>query len=203
MDAGDWDTRYAAEPTLWGEGPNTVVAAMVEGLPPGRAVDLACGNGRHAWWLANAGWHVTAVDFSATAIEHGRQRGAVTPGTVDWVVADALHWEPAAPVDLVLVAYWQARAADLVPALRRSIGWLAPGGRLLYLGHAFENHEHGVGGPTDPAVLPRVADLVEAAQGARVHALHHVERTTDSGRAIDVLLLASPWLAAPAVDASG
>ncbi len=72
--AADWDERYA-EDRQWSAEPNRLVAELLTGLPPGDAVDLAAGEGRHALWLAGLGWRVTAVDFSAT----GLARGAAGP----------------------------------------------------------------------------------------------------------------------------
>lgn len=192
MDATAWDERYRTEATLWGSGPNAVVERVIADLSPGDAVDLACGNGRHALWLAQRGWHVTGVDFSAEAIAAARSR----PGATDvrWVVADVTDWSAAAPVDLVLVAYLQLPVPVLGELLHRARGWLRPGGRLVYLGHARENLEHGVGGPSDARLLPSVADLAAALSGSRVDALHHLARPTDAGTAIDVLAVVRPWV---------
>ena len=76
MDASEWDRRYAAADLVWSAGPNAVVAREADDLPPGRALDLASGEGRNAIWLAERGWRVTAVDFSAVATERTRQLAA-------------------------------------------------------------------------------------------------------------------------------
>ena len=102
MQAADWDARYAAQ-QQWSAEPNALVAELLADLPPGAAVDLAAGEGRHALWLAGRGWRVTAVDFSATGLDRGRSR----PGAdrVTWVTADVLTWNaPPGSLDLVLVA---------------------------------------------------------------------------------------------------
>lgn len=190
MDARTWDERYAAEPQMWG-GPNPTVVASLSGLRPGRAVDLACGDGRHAAWLAQRGWRVEAVDFSHTAIEQARQQPETDHARIDWVVADVLDWEPRASVDLVLVAYLHLTGLERL--LGHALGWLAPGGTLFYLGHARENVQHGVGGPQDPEILPSVRQLAAAVDGSRVHRLEHVARSTPHGTAVDVLAVASPW----------
>ncbi len=77
MDAGDarqaareWDARYASGP-VWTREPNPWVRGAVEGLPPGHAVDVAAGDGRHALWLASLGWSVTAVDVSLEGVRQG------------------------------------------------------------------------------------------------------------------------------------
>ena len=95
MDARAWDDRYAASELVWSREPNQFVAAELADLPPGRAVDLAAGEGRNAIWLASRGWSATAVDFSQVALD----KGARLAGDLDvtWVCADATRWdEPAA-----------------------------------------------------------------------------------------------------------
>ncbi len=186
MRAQDWDARYA-EQQQWSAGPNALVAEILAGLPPGGAVDLAAGVGRHALWLADRGWEVTAVDFSATGLARGRER----PGAqrVAWVTADVLDWDaPAASLDLVLVAYLHLPEADTTGLLRRSVGWLRPGGRLLVLGHDVDNPAHGVGGPQDPAILHSVARLTPVAELLAVDRLEQVRRETPAGTALDTLL---------------
>ncbi|MGY1814551.1 class I SAM-dependent methyltransferase [Blastococcus sp. SYSU D00820] len=187
MRAEDWDARYA-EQRQWSAEPNALVAELLADLPPGTAVDLAAGEGRHALWLAARGWRVTAVDFSAAGLARGRTR----PGAdaVDWVTADVTTWPgPGAAVDLVLVAYLHLPPPDLEELLARAAGWLAPGGRLLVLGHDVDNVEHGVGGPQDPAILHSVARLTPVATGLAVERLAQVPRETPAGTALDTLLL--------------
>ena len=71
MDADGWNRRYAEKELVWSAGPNRFLAAEAADLAPGRALDLACGEGRNALWLAEQGWRVTAVDFSGVAVEKG------------------------------------------------------------------------------------------------------------------------------------
>src|SRR4051794_41945035 len=73
--AADWDERYAQR-EQWTTGPNPLVESLVGELPPGDAVDLAAGEGRHALWLAARGWRGTAVDFSAVGLQRGREQAA-------------------------------------------------------------------------------------------------------------------------------
>ncbi len=197
----DWDARYAADPALWGERPNQFVRARVADAEPGRAVDLGCGNGRNAVWLARRGWHVEAVDISAVGIEQAQQRSERDGVHVAWEAGDALTWSPAEPLDLVLVVYLHMEMPELIGLLARAATWLAPGGRLLYIGHSRTNIERGVGGPSNPDVLAEIAELAQAAEGLRVLALAHLLRETDTGTAIDILLEVTTWAAAaPAGD---
>jgi ubiquinone/menaquinone biosynthesis C-methylase UbiE len=184
--AEDWDERYA-ERQQWSSEPNALIAELLAGLPPGDAVDLAAGEGRHALWLAERGWRVTAVDFSAVGLE----RGGAQPGAarVDWVASDVTTWSgPAASVDLVVVAYLHLPQADTVAVLTRAVGWLRPGGRLLVLGHDVQNLTAGVGGPQEPAILHSVERLAPVAELLAVDRLEQVRRETPAGTALDTLL---------------
>jgi SAM-dependent methyltransferase len=187
VQAADWDARYAAQ-QQWSTEPNALVADLLGDLPPGTAVDLAAGEGRHALWLAGRGWRVTAVDFSATGLQRGRSR----PGAdrVTWVTADVLGWDaPPGSLDLVLVAYLHLPGPDTTTLLRRVVGWLRPGGRLLVLGHDADNPAHGAGGPQDPAILYSVGRLAPVAELLDVDRLEQVRRETPAGTALDTLLV--------------
>jgi ubiquinone/menaquinone biosynthesis C-methylase UbiE len=184
--AEDWDERYA-EDRQWSAEPNRLIAELLGGLPPGDAVDLAAGEGRHALWLAGLGWRVTAVDFSGA----GLARGQAQPDSdaVNWVQADVLTWSgPAESLDLVLVAYLHLPEADTTDLLTRAVGWLRPGGRLLVLGHDVENIASGVGGPQEPAILHSVERLRPVADQLEADRLEQVPRETPAGTALDTLL---------------
>jgi ubiquinone/menaquinone biosynthesis C-methylase UbiE len=184
--AEEWDERYA-EQRQWSAEPNALVDELLADLPPGAAVDLAAGEGRHALWLAGRGWRVTAVDFSDVGLSRGRsQPGA---GEVTWVTADVTAWatEPES-LDLVLVAYLHLAEADTIALLSRAVGWLRPGGRLLVLGHDVENITAGVGGPQEPAILHSVDRLAPVAALLDVDRLEQVRRATPAGTALDTLL---------------
>jgi SAM-dependent methyltransferase len=184
--AEEWDQRYA-EKQQWSSEPNRLEASLLADLPPGDAVDLAAGEGRHALWLAARGWRVTAVDFS----DVGLARGRAQPGAerVTWVTADVLAWRaPEQSLDLALLAYFQVPTEDLLDLLRRAIGWLRPGGRLLSLGHDVDNPTRGVGGPQVPEILHSVDRLAPVAALLVVDRLEQVERETAEGTAIDTLL---------------
>ncbi|MGY1713276.1 class I SAM-dependent methyltransferase [Geodermatophilus nigrescens] len=195
MQAADWDARYA-ERQQWSGEPNPLVAELVGDLPPGDAVDVAAGEGRHALWLARLGWRATAVDFSATGLARGRaQPGA---GAVTWVTADATAWDaPPSSQDLVLVAYLHLPDPDMTGLLTRAVGWLRPGGRFLLLGHDARNPTEGVGGPQDPAILHSPARLAPVAALLDVERLGTVPRATPSGTALDTLLWGRRPVASP------
>lgn len=186
MRAEDWDERYA-EKQQWSAEPNRLIADLLADVPPGDAVDLAAGEGRHALWLAGLGWRATAVDFS----DVGLTRGRAQPGgdRVTWVTADVLAWTaPPESLDLVLVAYLHLPQDETVALLTRAVGWLRPGGRLLVLGHDVENLTAGVGGPPDPAILYSVERLAPVAALLDVDRFEQVRRETPAGTALDTLL---------------
>lgn len=195
MRAEGWDERYA-ERQQWSAEPNALIAELLAELPPGDAVDLAAGEGRHALWLAGRGWRVTAVDFSAVGL--GRGRSQHDAERVTWTTADVTTWTaPPASLDLVLVAYLHLPVPDTVAVLSRAVGWLRPGGRLLVLGHDVANIEDGVGGPQEPAILHSVERLAPVAEMLAVDRLEQVRRETAAGTALDTLLWGrkGPWTA--------
>ena len=191
MDPTSWDARYAGVEHPWGSAPPSALMSRYAALRPGRAVDLACGDGRNARALADAGWEVEAVDFSPVAIEVAC--GADDNQHISYSVADARTWQPAKLADLVVISFLHLPIDELVRIISVAGTWLRPGGHLLYLGHALENFVHGVGGPADPAILPGVADLARASQGMRVVELTHLLRPQGDRQAVDILLHTEPW----------
>ncbi|MFD4467671.1 class I SAM-dependent methyltransferase [Rhodococcus sp. NPDC058505] len=191
MDAAAWDERYRDRPDPWGGEPAETVRQRLAGASPGHAVDLACGDGRHARWLARQGWRVTAVDHSEVAIEQARAKDP--DGRIDWRVGDVTNLVPDGAADLVLISFLHLPIPQLQALIATAARWLDPGGRLLYLGHSIDNHHRGTGGPPDPTILPGIADLAPAARGLRVDALEHVLRQQGDGTAIDILLECGPW----------
>lgn len=133
-----WEERYAGR-QVWSGKVNATMAALVAELPTGRALELGCGEGGDAVWLAEQGWQVTAVDISPTAIERGRaaaaERGLAE--RIEWIAADLSDWAPDGSFDLVTASFLQSpleleRAAILCRAAQA----VAPGGRLLLVSHA-------------------------------------------------------------------
>lgn len=191
MDSSMWDERYASVEHPWGSTPPCALMARYAALHPGRAIDLACGDGRNARYLAESGWDVEAVDFSPVAIEVAK--GAQDSESICYTVADARSWQPDRPADLVVISFLHLPVDELVTVIATAATWLRPGGHLLYLGHALENFVYGVGGPSDPAILPGLADLARASQGLRVVELAHLLRPQGDRQAVDVLLHVQPW----------
>lgn len=187
MDANAWDERYAASELVWSRGPNQFIEAECSDLTPGRAVDLACGEGRNAIWLASLGWDVTAVDFSQVAIDKGRTLAGDL--NVSWVCADATQWL-GSELDLAVVAYFQVPAALRRTAVRNVVSSLRPGGTLVWVAHDSTNLTEGTGGPQDPTVLMTAADVVADLDGIDVEVIRaeRVARvvTADDGHGSEV-----------------
>ena len=195
MDAGDWDRRYEGTELLWSAQPNRFLVAEAQGLAPGRALDLACGEGRNAIWLAELGWDVTGVDFSAVAVGKAEQLAAARGVAGEFEVADLLTYQPAEQAfDLVIVFYLQVITAELGLVLRRAAAAVAPGGTFLLVAHDRSNLEEGYGGPHDPNVLYTAEDVVAGLDGLEVERAEPVLRpveTPDGERvAIDALVRA-------------
>ena len=195
MDAHDWDTRYAATETMWSVDPNAFLVSRIKGLKPGRALDLGCGEGRNALWLAEERWGVSAVDFSQVAVDRGRDWAKERGLSVDFQVADLIEFAPESEsFDLVIVFYLQLPHDEVRQVLGHAAEALAPGGTLLVVAHDVENLEHGFGGPPTSEVL-YTSDLVnQAIAGLEIVESGQVIRpisTPDGERtAVDTLVLA-------------
>jgi SAM-dependent methyltransferase len=198
VDAEQWDEKYAANELVWGAEPNRFVRAQCERLPVGRAVDLACGEGRNALWLARLGWKATGVDFSNVAIERARRlttrEAPAVAGRLTWRVGDVT----AEPIkrggyDLALISYLHL-APEANAAVIRNAGYaVAPGGHLVIVGHDRRNLSEGVGGPPDAARLydgDEIRAVLADVPSLVVELAEVVKRETPDGVALDTLVRA-------------
>ncbi len=161
MSREEWDRRYTGSELLWTAQPNRFLVDKSSDLSPGRALDVACGEGRNAVWLAEQGWQVTGVDFSEVALEKASERAELRDVKAEWVLADLLDYRPAPRAfELVIVFYLQVPPAERREILRAAADAVAVGGRLLLVAHDSSNLEHGHGGPQNPVVLYTAADVV-------------------------------------------
>ncbi len=180
---------------MWSEEPNEFLVEKVSNLEPGRALDLGCGEGRNALWLAERGWDVTAVDFSGVAIERGSRWAERRGVTVHFRAADVVDFEPEpGGYDLVIVFYLQLPHVEVATVLGHASNALALGGSILVVAHDLDNLEHGYGGPPAAEVLYTAhlvtealgtLDVIEAGQVPRAVSTPEGERP-----AIDTLVLA-------------
>lgn len=196
MKAADWDERYGSHELVWGKEPNQFVRQQCERLPVGRALDLACGEGRNALWLARLGWRVHGADFSAVAIERARALTEREPDLVrervTWEVADITTATlPKHRYDLVLISYVHLGAQHWEPMMAAAAAAVRPTGRFLLVAHDRRNVTEGVGGPQDESLLTtpdEVADAMRRA-GLLVEIAETVGRQTPEGVALDTLVL--------------
>ena len=189
-----WNERYRREPSRYGDEPSEFVSRVAGPLAVGSVLDVACGQGRNAVWLAQRGHRVTAIDLSAVAIAQARELASGRGVDVDFQVADFRTWEPPADgYDLVVLSYLQLPPVDREAAHRRAVAALAPGGRLLLVAHHRDNIEHGVGGPDNPDVLYEeeilAADFATLDVERNERVLREVDRDDLKGEAIDVLFV--------------
>jgi ubiquinone/menaquinone biosynthesis C-methylase UbiE len=190
-----WDERYATEELIWKAEANRFLVEELDALAPGTALDVACGEGRNAVWLASKGWRVTGVDFSRAGLAKAQRLATDRGVEVTWVEADVVEWQPpTASFDLVVVMYLHLPAEQRRRALAHAAAALAPGGVLLVVGHDTSNLLKGTGGPQDPAVLFGPEEIVEDLSDLQIERAEQVKRTvvTDAGEAtaIDALVRA-------------
>ncbi|WP_280233858.1 class I SAM-dependent methyltransferase [Nocardia cyriacigeorgica] len=225
MDAADWDARYAQGELVWGAPPNSTVVEHVFGLdrvtpryPDAdgtvpdlpRALDLACGEGRNALWLATHGWRVHAVDFSQVGIDKGRTVATRLSRSVrdrlTWQCTDLTDFgsaEITGPFELVLMVFLHLPAAQRGPLVRQAAELLSPGATLLVLGHDSTNLTDGYGGPQDPRILFTPDDIVADLAGLseiRIRGADRIHRPTEGRDAIDALVIATRADLAPGAE---
>jgi len=132
-----WENRYAEKDAIWSGRANRMLVDTVAELAPGRALDLGCGEGGDAIWLAERGWTVTGVDISPTAVARA-DRAATDRGlSAEFLTADLDIWRTDETFDLVSACFLQSPLAfGREEVLRRAAGLVRPGGHLLSVAHA-------------------------------------------------------------------
>ena len=135
-----WEQRYSGAEPIWSGRVNTQLAVIAADLPPGRALDLGCGEGADALWLAERGWQTTGVDIAATALQRAARAASergLDPDLVRWQQADLATWTPDGRYDLVTASFMQSPLEfPRAEVLRRAAGAVAAGGHLLVVSHA-------------------------------------------------------------------
>jgi SAM-dependent methyltransferase len=150
MTVTEWNERYRTRERAddFAAAPTPLLVETASHLVPGRALDVACGTGRHALWLASRGWSATAVDGSEVAIAALRSKAEQLGIKVDAHVADlagpGFHMEESR-WDLVVMCYYLQR--DLFPSLKKAI---VPGGLALLIVHIVEPGD----APTPTRAMP-------------------------------------------------
>ena len=146
--AAAWDERYRTKARLWSGKPNPQLVREAGGLRPGKALELGCGEGADAIWLAQQGWSVTAVDVSAVALERAhshelaelaresvRASNGDIASRITWQLADLTQWQPGTSYDLVTSQFLHSQELDWRIPLRTAASAVKPGGTLLVVGH--------------------------------------------------------------------
>jgi SAM-dependent methyltransferase len=133
-----WEEHYGAHERVWSGRVNLRLAELVQPMPPGRALDLGCGEGADAIWLAEHGWHVTAVDISQTALD----RAAVDAANrnlatrIDFQRHDLTQSFPSGVFDLVTAQFLHSTVPiDRARLLRRAADAVGVGGNLIVVDH--------------------------------------------------------------------
>ncbi len=141
MDDAAWDARYAEADRVWSGAPNGALVAEVSGMPPGRVLDVGCGEGADAVWLARQGWEVVALDVSRVALDRAAAHAAEAGVEVEWVHAGLVEADlPDWSFDLVSAQYPALLATADDVAEHALVDAVAPGGVLLVVHHADVHH---------------------------------------------------------------
>ena len=161
----EWDGRYSVEGQLWSGRPNGALVAEVSGLTPGRILDVGCGEGADAVWLARGGWQVTGLEVSGVALERAARHAQDAGVPIQWVHAGLAEAQlPPGSFDLVSAQYPALLRTPDAAAERALLAAVAPGGLLLLVHHAGMEHQPLSDNGFDPAdyVWPSmVANLLD------------------------------------------
>ncbi len=196
--AAEWDARYSERGgAMWSGRPNGRLVTEAADLIAGRALDVGCGEGADAIWLAQRGWTVTAVDVSDVALRRAREAARLAGTTVDWVRGDALETPfPARSFDLVSLQYPALPKASGAAAVRTLLDAVRPGGLLLAVYHDLDDEhlEHMKSRGFEPADYVGADDLrllLGDAFTVEVHGVEpRIDPPSDSPHVADVVLRA-------------
>ncbi len=161
--ADEWDARYGeGDRVMWSGRPNGRLVVEVANLTPGRALDVGCGEGADAIWLARRGWTVTAIDISEVAVGRARAAAELAGAAIEWICGDALQIAfPAGSFALVSMQYPALPKAAGEDAVRALLNTVRPGGLLIAVYHDLddEHREHMKSRGVDPADYVDADDL--------------------------------------------
>ena len=172
-----------------------MIVLALAGVLPGTALELAAGSGTNAVWLAQQGWRTTAVDWSPVGLANGMAKAESAGVEVEWLERDLLAWSPpTGSFDLVVIVYLHVPPEERAQIYPQAAAAVAPGGRLLIVGHDRLNATEGEGGPPDTVRLftaeEVAAELLSADPDLVVERAEVVRRVPPPGRApIDSLLV--------------
>ncbi len=176
-----WDRLHAEH--QWSTDPDPLLVELAGALEPGRALDLGCGGGRNALWLARQGWEVTGIDGSEVGLARAREQARTEALELEWVQADMLEYRlPDGSYDLVVMANLHFETAVLARVLELATDALPPGGHLFVVGHHLDNLGHH-----GPPVADRLytAERISAVLPARLEAERLERRERMGGSDLD------------------
>ena len=189
-----WDERYRSAHRVWSGKPNPQLVAEVAGRPPGRALDVGCGEGADAIWLARAGWAVVAADISGVALErgahHARDTDPALAARIEWRQADLLTQPPrAGSFDLVSAQFMQLPPDQRTRLFTALAAAVADGGMLLVVGHHPSDLATGVPRPPMPDLFytpDEIAGLLDDSWSVEVSEARPRPATTPDGTDVTI-----------------
>jgi len=180
MDNEKWNRRYEGEDLIWPQEPGPLLEENVKDLAPGKALDLAAGEGRNSIYLAKRGWKVHAIDFSDVAVGKGRRMTERLGLPVRWEVKDLTTFTPQREsYDLVILYYLHMPWSDISDVFKKAAAAVRPKGFLMIVGHDLSNIQEGVGGPQDPKVLYTAEKITRLLTGMKVLQADKMRRPLD------------------------
>jgi SAM-dependent methyltransferase len=161
-----WNDRYRSASHLWSGSPNPQLVAEVGKLAPGTSLDVGCGEGADAIWLAQRGWEVVAADISSVALqraaEHARNTDPVAAARIEWRQADLLVSPPEpGSFDLVSAQFIQLAPEPRTRLFRSLAASVRSGGTLLVVGHDPSDLATGVHRPPTPERFYTADDIAQ------------------------------------------
>ena len=201
-----WDTRYSSRSELWSGRPNVQLLAHASELDAGTALDVGCGEGADAIWLAQRGWHVTALDVSPVALQRGARRaaeiGADVARRIGWLHEDLLTWKGPKPAsyDLVSAQFMHLPKEPREALFRLLTVSVAPGGTLLIVGHHPSDLQPTARRPRTPELFYTASEVAESFEPGAweivVDAAPERSTTDPQGNTVlihDTVLVARRW----------
>ncbi|WP_353951675.1 class I SAM-dependent methyltransferase [Knoellia sp. S7-12] len=178
----DWDALYAESDRIWSGNPNGALVSEATGLTPGTALDVGCGEGADAIWLAQQGWQVTAIDVSSVALDRARAHGEGAGVAVDWQVTSFMGMPSRDSRFDLVIAFYAALVKDGGATLSTLLDAVAPGGTLLFVHHADVDREQALEHGFNPDHFLDVAEVASALDRGWTIDVHEIrDRDIDGG----------------------
>ncbi len=159
-----WNEKYREREFLSGKKPNAFLQKHIHRLPPGKALDLACGDGTNAVFLAQEGFTVEAVDISPVGLKMARRLAREKKAPVRFRQVDLDSFSlPRQHYDLIVLLYFLSRR--LIPRIQKA---LKPAGKIVFETYTQEQSLLGTGGPHQVSYLLKPNELLRLFAGMRI-----------------------------------